>query len=231
VRVLVTRPIDDAEETAAALRLRGHEALVAPLLSVHFHDGPEISLDGVQAVLATSANGVRALARRTTRRDVPIFAVGPQTEDAARALGFAAVKNADGNAVSLAQAAGNWAEPGKGVLFHARGEAGESKLAALLTAQGFKIESAVLYDVAAVEHLPPAALDALKKNALDAALFFSPRSARVLRDGMALAGLSASQLLALCISEATAGALWPLNFREIRVAVAPNQESLLACLD
>ena len=36
-------------------------------------------LDGVQAILATSANGVRALARRTPRRDLPLFAVGPQT--------------------------------------------------------------------------------------------------------------------------------------------------------
>ncbi len=85
MRVLVTRPKEDAEETAQLLAARGHQALVAPLLETRFFDGAALTLEGVQAVLATSANGVRALARRTARRDVPLFAVGPQTAEAAKA--------------------------------------------------------------------------------------------------------------------------------------------------
>src|SRR4051812_49138915 len=88
MRVLITRPLEDAEETGRQLALRGHEPLVAPLLSTQFFDGPEVALDGVQAILATSANGVRALARRTPRRDVALFAVGPQTAAQAQSLGF-----------------------------------------------------------------------------------------------------------------------------------------------
>jgi len=87
MRVLVTRPLDDALEIQILLAARGHEVVVAPLLRVAFRRGTEIDLTGVQAILATSANGVRALAQRTERRDVPVFAVGPQTAQAAQALG------------------------------------------------------------------------------------------------------------------------------------------------
>src|SRR5277367_2328472 len=114
MRVLVTRPKDDAEETAAKLRARGHAVLVAPLIEIRFADGPEISLDGIQAVLATSSNGVQALARRTDRRDVPLFAVGTQTAHAARSAGFSTVKSADGDAHALAAATANWAKPNAG---------------------------------------------------------------------------------------------------------------------
>src|SRR3984957_4244968 len=114
MKVLVTRPQEDAEETAQLLERRGHQALIAPLLQTRFCDGAALTLDGVQAVLATSANGVRALARRTARRDVPLFAVGPQTAALARSAGFLIVRDADGDAFSLGMATRNWAEPDKG---------------------------------------------------------------------------------------------------------------------
>ena len=129
MRVLVTRPEEDGSETARQLALRGHQALLAPLLKTFFFDGPEIALEGVQAILATSANGVRALARRTSRRDVPVFAVGPQTTVEAQKLGFVQVKNADGDAAVLAQATQDWASPDKGVLLHVVGEGNDGKLA------------------------------------------------------------------------------------------------------
>src|SRR5580692_6053979 len=121
MRLLVTRPKDDAEETAARLRARGHTTLIAPLIEIRFVDGPNIPLEGVQAILATSSNGVHALARRTSRRDVPLFAVGAQTAQAARDAGFSNVKTADGDARKLAAATVNWAKPNAGALLHAAG--------------------------------------------------------------------------------------------------------------
>ena len=63
MRILITRPIEDGKEIAARLVERGHQAVLAPLLTPRFHEGPEPDLKGVQALLATSANGIRALAR------------------------------------------------------------------------------------------------------------------------------------------------------------------------
>jgi uroporphyrinogen-III synthase len=229
MRVLVTRPEEDAARIAPLLRARGHETVIAPLLTVRFHEGPEIPLDGVQAVLATSANGVRALAARSSRRDVPIFAVGPQTEEEAMRLGFASARNAQGDSKVLAAATARWASPSSGPLLHVKGADADGTLATLLKAQGFDVRTSVLYDVTAVAKLPAALRGLIGGGRIDAALFFSPRSAGVFRD--CAASLDVSSLIAGCISEATAAALVPLAFREVRVASEPNQIAVLACLD
>jgi uroporphyrinogen-III synthase len=121
MRILVTRPLEDGREIAARLAARGHQALLAPLLEPRFHDGPQLEegggLDKLQAILATSANGVRALIRRTARRDLAVFAVGPQTADEAQRAGFADVRSANGDAVALAKATMGWASR-DGVLLH-----------------------------------------------------------------------------------------------------------------
>ena len=86
-RALVTRPRAEAVALAEALDRRGIEAIVEPLLDILYRDEPAPDLAGVQAVLCTSANGVRALARRSGERDIALFAVGEAT--AARAAAAA----------------------------------------------------------------------------------------------------------------------------------------------
>jgi uroporphyrinogen-III synthase len=205
---------------------------VAPLLEVHLHDGPEMDLGGVQAILVTSANGARAIARRTSRRDVPVFAVGRQTAEAACQAKFSDVRNADGDGTALARAVSLWARPGGGPVLHASGAEAEGRLAAELEANGFRVLRETLYNVAAAPALPPAAAEALKSGHVDAALFFSARSARVFCDCVMAAGLkdTAQSVIAVAISAAAAEALKPLKFREVRVASAPNQDALLALL-
>jgi len=233
MRILVTRPVEDGEEIAARLAEMGHQALLAPLLTVRFHDGPLLEdskpdLAEVQAILATSANGIRALARRTARRDFSIFAVGPQTADEARRCGFIEIKNADGDAKALAEAATRWASR-KGVLLHVCGQDAPGTLAENLGLRGFKVRRCVLYGIEPATQLPLEAIAALKAGALDAAMFFSPRSARIF--GVLADGLPTENLAALCISPATAQALISLSFARVAVAARPNQAAMLALVE
>jgi uroporphyrinogen-III synthase len=232
MRILVTRPREDAARFAERLRERGHDVLCASLLSVRFFDGPVLTLDGVQAVLATSANGVRALARRVQRRDLPLFAVGPQTAAAAQLAGFARVECADGDANALAASVPRWANPANGMLLHAASVESEHRLQALLAPDGFQVRAEVLYDVVASDALPSVARAALAEDALDATFHFSPRSAAAFRDCVSRAHLTkaCTHLWAVCISQATADALNPLEFRKVLVAAKPNQDALLECL-
>ncbi len=85
----MTRPLEDGEEIAEKLRAMGHDPLLAPLLATHFADGPAPDFTDVQAILATSANGIRALARRTARRDLTIFAVDRRRRRSAKARIYA----------------------------------------------------------------------------------------------------------------------------------------------
>jgi uroporphyrinogen-III synthase len=225
MKILVTRPRADGEEIAARLAEIGHQALLAPLLEPRFFDGPEPALDDIQAILATSANGVRALVRRSPRRDVPVFAVGPQTAEEATRSGFTDVRSADGDAVALAEAASRWARP-EGVLLHVCGEDAPGTLADTLTARGFAVRRAVLYGMAAAEALPSEARTALEEGVLDGVMFFSPKTARLfvtLAEGLPIMGLTA-----FCISPATAHAVASDAFAEVRIADRPNQAAMLA---
>jgi uroporphyrinogen-III synthase len=232
VRILVTRPKEDAEETAATLRARGHSVLIAPLIEIRFLEGPDISLDGIQAVLATSSNGVQALALRTMRRDVPLFAVGAQTARIARDAGFASVRSANGDARALAAETLVWAKPDAGVLLHAAGAETKGQLAEALGAAGLDVRTIALYDAVAVSTLPHEVVDALTKGNLDAVFLYSPRSAQIFSDCVVKARMvdRCAALTALCISPDAAARLASLDFRAVHVAPRPDQEALLALL-
>src|SRR5947209_2139028 len=179
LRALVTRPRAEAQELAQALAERGIEAIVEPLLEIHYRDAPMPDLVGVQAVLCTSANGVRALARLSSEREVPLFAVGDATAARARAERFTRVESAGGNVDDLARLVRDRLRPETGRLLHLAGSEIAGDLASMLRDHGFLIERAVLY-----EARPPAALSAPTARALaagivDFALFFSPRTAAI----------------------------------------------------
>ena len=88
MRLVVTRPQADSERTAAALRARGHEVLVAPLMRV---EPVKADLSGTWgAVIITSANVPGAIAGYPACNalfKLPLFAVGRRSADAARAAG------------------------------------------------------------------------------------------------------------------------------------------------
>ncbi|HEX4636626.1 MAG TPA: uroporphyrinogen-III synthase [Rhizomicrobium sp.] len=216
-------------EIARLLSARGHQALLAPLLEPRFADGPLLEagseLADIAAILATSANGIRALSRRTARRDLAIFAVGPQTAGEARRAGFADVRSADGDAKALAEAVTVWASPGA-TLLHVCAEDAPASLSDRLGQKGFMVRRCALYRIEPAARLPSQAQAALQNHGLDAVMFFSPRTARLfaqLAEGLPMEGLAA-----LCISQTTAQALSPRAFAQVKVAAWPNQDAMLA---
>ncbi len=229
VRLLVTRPRDDAEIFSAALKLRGHDPVIAPLLEVRFAQAAPIALDGVQGIVATSANGIRGFAARSPERQLTVFAVGPQTADAARAAGFANIVSASGDSAALTAKIAERADPARGKLLHIAGADTAGRLREALDARGFRADTVVLYKALAVETLPEEADACLRKDTVHGVLLFSPRSASIFADLVARAGLQShcEKVAAFCISAATAAALSPLRFARICVAANPNQSAML----
>lgn len=232
MRVLVTRPEADARPLCRRLEALGAEPVMAPLLTVVQRPGAKAELDGVQALLATSANGVRALAAATSRRDLPLYAVGEATASTAREQGFASVIGAGGDVDSLAALAAAALDPAAGALLHVAGTALAGDLAGALGNAGFEVRRAVLYEARAADELPAPAAAALAKGSLDAVLLFSPRTARTFVTLVMAAGLAArcEDVDALCLSPAVAEAAAGLPWQRCRVAAAPDQEALLALL-
>ncbi|HZS81652.1 MAG TPA: uroporphyrinogen-III synthase [Stellaceae bacterium] len=231
LEALITRPAADAEPLAAALRARGIVPWVEPLLTIRPVAGPPPDLAGVQAILFTSANGVRAFVAASQRRDLPVLAVGDATAAAAEALGFADVASAGGDVASLAALARARLAPEKGALFHAAGSVTAGDLAGELAAAGFALRRAVLYAAEPATALSPALVAAIRRGAIALAFFFSPRTAASFVRLAAAACLAGDAMTALCLSPAVAAALAPLGWRRIVTAAAPRQAALLAALD
>ncbi|MGD9617341.1 MAG: uroporphyrinogen-III synthase [Alphaproteobacteria bacterium] len=234
MRALVTRPRVEAATLAEALAERGVAALLEPLLDIHYRDpGHKPDLAGVQAVLCTSANGVRAFARLSRERAVPIFAVGDATAAQARAAGFPEVHSADGAVGDLVALVGGRLRPEAGRLLHIAGSVVAGDLSGELRARGFSVDRAVLYEAQPVGTLSAATMRALAAGIVDFALFFSPRTAAIFTRLVDQAGIAAAMrhVTAISISAAADAALDPLRFRARRVAGRPNQPALLAALD
>ena len=233
LRALVTRPREEADSLIAALAIRGLETLLEPLMEIHYQAPEGLELDGVQAILCTSANGVRALARASSDRDVPLLAVGDATAARARAEGFGSVESAGGNVGDLACLAGARLRPEDGPLLHVAGNVVAGDLVGLLRAQGFTVERRVLYEGRAAATLSPAAVDSLRAGAIAIALFFSPRTAAIFARLADVAGITecCAKVTALSISRAADVALAGLPWRDRRIAAHPNQPALLDALD
>ena len=79
MRVVVTRPRDQAEPVAAALRAAGFEPVVCPLIEIEPIDEDPIDVRGYDWVVVTSANGAAELARRRRGEPTRLAAVGDAT--------------------------------------------------------------------------------------------------------------------------------------------------------
>jgi uroporphyrinogen-III synthase len=232
-KALITRPKEGAETLATALADRDIGALIEPMMDIHYLVPPALDLAAVQAILCTSANGVRAFARASSERELRILAVGDTTAARARAEGFTAVESAGGDVADLIGLATARLRPQDGPLLHIAGNIVAGDLVGSLREQGFAIESGILYEARPVAALSSAAIHALRSGALGLALFFSPRTAAVFARlaGIARVGECCATMSALSISPAADAAVAGLPWRDRRVAERPNQAALLDVLD
>jgi uroporphyrinogen-III synthase len=202
MRVIVTRARGDAARTAAALRARGHEALLSPVLEI-VPTGAAIDPGRAQALIATSAHAFAFLPQADAARlaPLPLFVVGARTAKAATDAGLTPPRVIAASALELAQQMAA-ALPGPAHLFYLAGHDRKPDLEAALGAQGHVIDVVETYEARAVEALAPEAAQALARGEADAVLHFSRRSAQLFAACAAKAGLAtqANGLRHVCIS-------------------------------
>jgi uroporphyrinogen-III synthase len=86
VKVVVTRPRDQAGPLVQRLEELGHEVVECPLIEIETTDGP-VDVEGYDWVIVTSPNGARELVRRADAPLPKVAAVGPGTAEILRELG------------------------------------------------------------------------------------------------------------------------------------------------
>ena len=232
MRILITRPIEDAKPLADALEERGIEVLIEPLLEIRHLEDAEIDLDGVQALLFTSANGVRAFAALSPRRDLRVLTVGDGSADAARQAGFPDVESAKGDVEALAALVVDRLKAEDGILFHAAGTVTAGDLKTRLEGLGYHVRRAQLYEAKIATTLSTETRANLTLGGIDAVLLFSPRTAATFAELWQAAGSpSLGRIHALCLSAAVAREIGNLGWAGVEIADRPDLPSMLALVD
>jgi uroporphyrinogen-III synthase len=236
MRLLVTRPEPEALRLRAILEELGHEVVVEPLLRVSFENCDEIDLEDVQALVATSRNGLRALkasGHLEQARRLPLFVVGGATASEARALGFHVIVTGAGTVGALIGHIASARDPAAGLLLHLAGDQVAGDLKRELELLGFRLRQPVVYRTEATSALSPAAIEALRLGAIDGVILMSPRTASVYVALVRKHDLASAvqKVTHYCLSRAVARRLEPLGAVPVAVARAPSLEEVLALLN
>ena len=228
MRILVTRPLPDGERTAATLRARGYDVMVAPLMTVK-----PVAADlpgNWAAVIITSANAIRALSQQqlATLTKLPLYAVGARSAEAARDAGFKDVHSADGDAGDLMRLICERAKH-SGPHLYLAGENRAADVERELSKRGVTACTVVVYKNVTTGFRPEL-VAALRAGTIDVVLHFSRRSAENYIGGAAEAGVRIEALAPrqLCLSAQIAEPLQGAT--DVTVAAHPDEASLLALL-
>jgi uroporphyrinogen-III synthase len=220
MKVLLTRPAGENARIARLLAPLGVDCLDWPLTRiVPLVQRLEVPA-GTEAILFTSANGVRAFAAACASRDLPVFAVGDRTARDARAAGFAEVTSARGDArdlVRLARAT-RWRH-----FLHPRG-----RDAVPLHVEGAEVEARAVYAAEPAGPPPAEVTEAFARSAIAVVTVWSPRNATILGDWLAGARSPLGATALVGISEAATEPLRGAGFGEVLVAARPNARAMVA---
>lgn len=248
MKVLITRAMEPAGNTAMNLAAAGHEAVILPL--VEYCDVPAGLQDDdmlsrrFDGMALTGAAAIGALERRfadqkfpQTMLDLPVFCVGTKTADAASRAGFQTVHTAAGDVISLATLIETKlpAQPGTKIsIFHPAPRHKHENLAELL--DGHVIEELTVYEARLVDPGRQTMEDALNAVAQGAAFFYSRRTATHFLELMSQHELQEKigPVKFVAISPNVAQVLQQLmQVREeplIVAAKSPNEDEMISCL-
>jgi uroporphyrinogen-III synthase len=237
--ILVTRPLPDGEATAAALRAKGFEVLLAPMLRfepVAFQDDRDTQYG---AVVVTSANALRAIEARLVDSPLlklPLFAVGEHTAQAARAAGFTKVVSAASDAAGLrerivASVKARTVKKTSPLLYLAGADLARD-LPGELGDRGFTVITQTAYRMVPITNLPDEVRKAFAAGGVDTVLHYSRRSARAFIEAVRAAGveISALSLRQCCLSTAIATVVRDAGASQVVVASSPEEGALFKAL-
>ena len=236
--VLITRPAPDNDATADALRRRGFEPLLAPMLSFQamrfqIEDGREF-----RGLIVTSTNALRAIAsspQLARLQDLPVFAVGARTAQAARDIGFQNVRAAEGDASALRDLVAAKAPERRGAapLLYLSATDVSRDLGGELGLRGVNVAAIAVYRMVRLDDFTEPVRAAFAGQTIEAVLHFSRRSAlafirAVQRSGQEITALALPQF---CLSEPIAADLREAGATRLSVAKAPTEADLLDALE
>ena len=228
--VIITRPEPDGSAFAAMIEAAGFAPVLSPVMTIK-NTGEKPDLKNVSALAFTSANGVRAFAKTSEERSLPVFAVGAATEQAATEAGFTKVEAAEGDLPSLINLIVHQHEGGD--ILHVAGRDRAGDLVAALNVEGVTARRSVLYQAESCATLSTEAAAVMADTTIHPwVTLFSPRTADLFLDQIDRTGLEPAfaRVSAACLSDAVAARLETRNFETIEIAEHRTAEAMIALI-
>lgn len=223
--VLITRPLPEAEDYAAELQGQGFETYLAPMLEIV--PLPFDVLDDFDALIFTSAEGVRAYCDGGGVVKGQAICVGKYTAHAARDAGFEAVVNVAGTGRDVVDYIG------KSNLnyLHIGGKHVAYPIAEKLRAFGTNCTHVPVYEAQKVSDISPDILDAIREKRIDVVTFYSKRTAEAFLDLAAQSGVveALNTIKCLSISDAVLECvrLYNYEWNGLYVSSTPDRTGML----
>jgi uroporphyrinogen-III synthase len=235
VRILITRPVDEAQRTANRLRALGHATLIAPVLRIEPLPDAVFGKGPWGGVLMTSGNAARALMTHPRWHELTqlsAFAVGRQTAQAAKLAGFARIDSSDGDSGDLVRLVSARVADRTLPLLYLAGSDIARDLGSELSRRGLKVETVVLYRASAAEDFADDVKTAIRAGDIDGVVHYSRRSAGIFVDCARSGGLldEIKALTHACLSDRAAEPLREIGAANIQIARRPDEEALIDLL-
>jgi uroporphyrinogen-III synthase len=227
MRIIVTRPEEDAGPLAEKLKILGHAVINLPLIQIVPRPSVVIPHGSYQLICLTSANGVRHLQAISGHENTPLVAIGAQSLVAAKNSGFKNASAHGGDVDGLAAyVKGNY-KPKDGTILYLSGSTISGDLEGQLKSVGFTVDRIITYDATSIKLND--SVDAILSA--DAVMLYSPRIAKIWSSE--IIALELNEAVAVqkhfCLSTNVAAAL-PQSW-EKRIAREPTESAMLDLLD
>ncbi|MAT88894.1 MAG: hypothetical protein CL532_10190 [Aestuariivita sp.] len=221
--ILLTRPQSGSERFCAILRNHIPEAeiLISPLIDIEYICEPP-RLSDYGGLVFTSFHGVGLFKNHNVPKNMPCFAVGPRTAEAASDAGFL-VKASDGDAAALVKMILSY--PYLGKLLHVRGEHSRGDVAKILSENGRLCESIVVYKQTA-KPLSSHVIQYITERKPLILPLFSPRTAILLLEQIIPA--PGSHIVAM--SKSIAEPFYKFNQLRVTVVDFPRSDEMLTAV-
>jgi uroporphyrinogen-III synthase len=226
--ILLTRPVEESERMEADIRTLGFTPVISPVLVIEPIRGDWPAPAGFQGVILTSARALHSVPPEWIASELPVFAVGVRTAQAAIARGFRAIHVAEGDGEALHR-----------TLEEAHLQPGLTLLhpCARHVARTFDLEQTPVvpwpvYEAKAAESLSDECLAHLDAGDIDAALFYSARSGKAFADLLEKYRRTdaVKPIKALCFSASVVKSVRHLPWADVRQAKRPDHTAMLELL-
>jgi uroporphyrinogen-III synthase len=234
MRILLTRPPEEALRTAEKLKAKGHEVMTSSVLEMQPRDAewPSGVIDGVIATSAQAfeqAQFAAELPPHETRRLLRLFVVGSKTGEAARQFGFTGELTVAQDAKDLAEMIVQAFQPPARLAYLA-GHDRKADLENRCKEARLDVTAVEIYEARAAEALSKTAIASLQAGEIDAVLHYSRRSTEIFLKLAEAAGIKPGLVRHIAISADAAAPLRAADLPRVMIAAEPKEQAIIALL-